>query len=322
MLSFFSSMLLFGTVFFGFFKLYAADLCTQEWVAKEIIATTDYPSFSLNLQIQHFTGIRQGQLAATAEPPRAPNPQAAMRYNDALQVLYPQALLINSRFDGRSRVSNTDCWPMSVHTQITVNFDDEEYGCSGVMVGPSHLLTAAHCVYDPRRANWARSIKVHPGLDGQTAPFGRSYGVKVYTYKAWTEDSNPEWDLALVILDQPIGNRTGWAGLIRAPDEAFQQESVSVTGYPGDKGMTQMWTMASQLRTVQAETLSYSIDTYGGQSGGAVWLNKDGNPYIVGIHAYGGTDRNHGVRISLTKLCDVALWIHGATHWTGPKYSS
>jgi len=43
--------------------------------------------------------------------------------------------------DGRSRISNTTQWPYLFHAQLSLHYSDGEYGGSGVLVGPHHILT-------------------------------------------------------------------------------------------------------------------------------------------------------------------------------------
>lgn len=68
--------------------------------------------------------------------------------------------------------------------------------------------------------------------------------------------------------------------------------------------------MDRSLEVVEEEQFSYKIDTFGGQSGGAVWIRKWGDPRVVGVHTNGGITSNFGVRLSRDKLeTIVRKWV-------------
>ena len=52
----------------------------------------------------------------------------------------------------------------------------------------------------------------------------------------------------------------------------------------------------------------YDIDTYGGQSGSAVYRVIDGNRYGIAIHAYGGSTTNSGTRIRTPVYNNMKAW--------------
>jgi V8-like Glu-specific endopeptidase len=56
--------------------------------------------------------------------------------------------------------------------------------------------------------------------------------------------------------------------------------------------------MAQFIKAVTANTLTYLADTYGGQSGTAVYQNVDGQRVVVGIHNYGASGGNSATRVT------------------------
>lgn len=36
-------------------------------------------------------------------------------------------------------------------------------GCTGFLIGPCHVMTVAHCVYEPWRQIWWRGLDFYPG---------------------------------------------------------------------------------------------------------------------------------------------------------------
>ena len=214
--------------------------------------------------------------------------------------------------DGRSRISNTTQWPYLFHAQLSLHYSDGEYGGSGVLVGPHHILTAGHNVFSHKTKEWAKNIVVRLALNDQVAPFGDYSVIKFFTFEEWTKDQNPNLDIALITLGHSIGLEAGWTGLLAEDDAILMNEDVHVTGYPGDKGFNQLWSMAHRVKNLQPERMFYETDTYGGQSGGSVWIKKYGNPYAIGVHTLGEGklyEGNSGVRISHQKLDMIQSWI-------------
>jgi len=207
--------------------------------------------------------------------------------------------------DGRERILTTTKWPYSFNAQLSIEMDGKTYIGSGALVGPHHLLTCAHNVYNDQKKRWAQEINCYPALNDSYAPFGEAKAVKVYTFTDWTDRGDKHYDIALLILNHSIGKFTGWGGLLCTSDAELTQEKVNIVGYPGDKGMRQMWGMEHTLDKISPEEFEYSIDTCPGQSGSAIWIDKFGNPMILGVHTLGGDSANYGVRISEQKFSKI-----------------
>ena len=208
--------------------------------------------------------------------------------------------------DGRERITETAIWPNALHAQLTMKFNGQIYGGSGAMVGPHHLLTCGHNVYDSALKQWAEEITAYPALNESHAPFGKVRVVRVYTFSNWVDQGDEKYDIALLILNLSVGKFTGWAGLLCTGDrELSQEEEVNIVGYPGDKGSKQMWGMTHKIQKITPEGFEYLIDTNSGQSGSAIWIDKFGTPMILGVHTRGGDYTNCGVRISQDKFKEI-----------------
>jgi len=247
------------------------------------------------------------------KPSKSPTQSVQIYEGTPKELPYEKVLMrVNIGKDGRSRISNTIKWPYSFHAQLSLYFADGEYGGSAVMVGPHHMLTAGHNVYNHKTNEWVKNIIARLGLNGQAAPFGSHPAVKIYTFEEWTKDHDPNFDIALITLNYPIGLETGWTGVLADDDKELEKEEVHVTGYPGDKGFNQLWTMSHQVKKLDPERIFYETDTYGGQSGGSIWIKKDENPYAIGVHTLGegkSYEGNSGVRLSYKKVEMLQNWI-------------
>lgn len=224
--------------------------------------------------------------------------------------------VIKPGIDGRRKVEDTKRFPFCIHVHMEMLFPHGEYSGSGSIVGPQHILTCAHNVYDISKKFFAQIIHVYPGRNSKEAPFGKAKVTKTYVFKEWTTLGIKQFDIALLVLDKPIGLITGWGAMCHKNDGHILQKKFHITGYPGDKPDDTMWTMQHTISKISNEILEYQIDTFKGQSGSAIWINKPGKPTIYGVHTNGVDDDllkniglidrktlfNKGVRINKEKL--------------------
>ena len=232
-------------------------------------------------------------------------------------------------FDGRSPVKKPQDTIHRVQAQLWLKFSDGQYGGSGTLVGPNHIITAGHNVFDPTKQEWVENISVRLSLYGINIPFNEQKVVRIYTYNKWTEKNDSNHDIALLVLNENIGQRVGWYGMDCLPQPPCDLK-ITVTGYPmevregkskyienetkspADRFKT-MWTMSSnpdQMGLFIAELIiKYTIDTSPGQSGSGIWYQTKDGCFVIGVHTYGNQTENSGTRITQKRLKDICSWI-------------
>ena len=167
---------------------------------------------------------------------------------------------------------------------------------SGTVVGVNDVLTALHVVFDSKRGGWAASVTITPAADTQpyNAPYG-SYTGSRFNGRTGNWDSNgdrllsyaeAQYDLAVIGLNQRIGDDTGWLGT-QALGSDFDGVMV---GYPvGGTGM-----MAEKVSArVPYDYGVYEISSVlgGGASGGPLLSTLNGETTVVGVLS-GGTSNS------------------------------
>lgn len=224
--------------------------------------------------------------------------------------------------DERVRVTPTTEYPWSsiCKLYITPAGGSSTYIGSGFLIGSPdghgyYVLTAAHCLYLHNYGGFASQIRVVPAKDGTLMPFSSAYATDLTVTNEWIDSKDWNYDWGLITLDRSIGDITGWMGLTTAdPDDGIYTGTLHTAGYPGDLNSGTMMYYTSNTGAYATDTKHwYYLDTYGGQSGSAVWIydSETGDPLVVTVHAYGnsgGTTPNSGTRLSHDNLDILTAW--------------
>ena len=218
--------------------------------------------------------------------------------------------------DDRVQISapRTSNYPWRVHCSLLIKAaDNSNWIGTGWFISPNVLITAGHVVHIkgsgvPGRDGWVNQIRVIPGRDGSTKPYGEALSTKFYSVRGWTENGNPEYDYGAIVLDEKLGSRTGWFGFGLYGDDDLKQTTANISGYPGDKPSGTQWYAARRVDSVGPRKVFYDVDTAGGQSGSAVYRIKDGSRYGIAVHAYGGAVVNSGTRINRAVFDNMKAW--------------
>lgn len=179
--------------------------------------------------------------------------------------------------------------------------------CTGTLVGPRHLITAAHCINQQGTNTWF-TFTVRPGRDGSTIPYGSSTispnppsgkAAWYFTHPQWRNPGTAnarQWDWGLIVIPDRLGDQTGWMGYVALNATTLKANSQYNRGYPGCGGTRPDVPVNCQPQRLYGDTATckfgafsfpgsngwnriynHSCDTSGGHSGSPIYQYFFGN---------------------------------------------
>ncbi|MCI0455713.1 MAG: trypsin-like serine protease [Gemmataceae bacterium] len=236
---------------------------------------------------------------------RRPSRAAAKRPTLILEELEPRLALTISA------VGDASTFPFSAVAQMEVVNDGHTITCSGVLLDGTHVLTAAHCLYDFARGRGpAESVTAYPGRSGDTElPFGQVRGTSWVVHGSYLSGQfagMTAFDLGVVTLDRALSAAGSFQLLPLYPESYFDfGGTINILGYPGDSfsGVEQYFS-TGPAQGADANEIRWALrdlPVEHGSSGSPVYVRDGNNRAVVGVVSELSASGGFGTRITSGK---------------------
>jgi V8-like Glu-specific endopeptidase len=190
-------------------------------------------------------------------------------------------------------------YPASTTVQLLMLRDDRTIGqCTGNMVAPSLVLTAAHCLIDPasRKESYDAIVVAAAGDNVVNGGALASRARSAYVLKRYL-DNKGHADIMLVELEDPIGDHTGWIGITSDTSQISKSlfhkfsfpakaQDISITNAHG----RQLHYNYGKIGFINSDILGIPDGTNAsatpGQSGSSFLFVRHDSCYSVGVSVY------------------------------------
>jgi V8-like Glu-specific endopeptidase len=194
-------------------------------------------------------------------------------------------------------------------------------GCTVTLIGPRHVVTAAHCIYSAGAADpWTDDTSVRVArngtsqldsvlIDNDNIPGGQV--LWYFVPSGWISTGHHQYDFSVMVTPKRIGETTGgWMGWWVLDAGTLNTQSLWNVGYPGCNTTTSSGTPRIDEPSPCSENHLYGdvntcfpasftnldgdgwnrnfrhrCDASGGQSGSPIYLNYNGLGWgVTGVH--------------------------------------
>lgn len=182
----------------------------------------------------------------------------------------------------RAASADTVALPYGMIVMLQIRMPQADITCTGFMIGPHTIATAAHCLYNRQHGGWASSAFVTPGLDGLNAPYATEWATSFEVSPTWVQTQDLTADYGAITLgSDALGNATGWFDLAMPTNYELATGSYTTAGYGTSTRYGTLWRLPRPqlLADYDRAFLAYDWGTSTGESGAPIFEPRPGDRY-------------------------------------------
>ena len=180
-----------------------------------------------------------------------------------------------------------DHFPYSATVFLTL--DNGRGSCSGAMVGNYTVLTAAHCVLQNPNFNMGKLHDpkgIHAFAGGSQSEL-QATATNIFIpeevrHVSWGKEF-AKHDYAIIVLDKPLGQETGYFGVQKT--SVAVNEQIAVLGFPGQRDHLRPWYSPGKVLKVEEGVFYHDADILPGNSGGPT-VKSSNLRNIIGVVSF------------------------------------
>jgi len=180
---------------------------------------------------------------------------------------------------------------------------DKWFKSTGFLIKPNVILTAAHNIHSMNGTKVA-AIKVIPGKYYEQSPYGsiEITGMEdciqaIRTHPSYTFlskfDTRIKFDFGIIVLPHPVLPEISNAFRIDTTYALQAGDILNVAGYPADNAYKfngdYITFQQDNCDSVGNKRFAHDLNTYRGNSGSPIWVNKNNERIVIGVHTFGGS---------------------------------
>jgi len=132
-------------------------------------------------------------------------------------------------------VKQATAYPYRAVGQVEVTYGQNKYYCTGVLIGPATVATAAACLWGAENNPvWTDHVAFYPAINGNTAPYQPIEWDGAFIQQGFvdaastaTSDGQLPFAIGLVTLAQPVGDKLGYFGFQTDVNQSYKGNVIT-----------------------------------------------------------------------------------------------